>query len=251
MEASCGCRHIGRQLQQPGRDVRLLPAQFVKTYVKSRKNDHGDAQAIAEAAPRPTMRFLPIKTEDQLEGSSHASSTGTTVGAANEPGESAACVSAGARTRGPHWPCLSLASSRRGDGRSRANHIAAVAQQWRALATQIEDLDLELKTIADSNEACRRLQSVPGVGPLASTAMVAAIGNGAAFQKGRQFSAWLGLVPRQCSTGGKTKLLGISRRGNEYLRRLLIHGGPFWPTKATSFGRTTRPRPFRPYSVRA
>lgn len=97
-------------------------------------------------------------------------------------------------------------------------------EQWRALELQIEGIDREITAIAASDDACQRLQTVPGVGPLAATAMVAAVGNGSAFQKGREFSAWLGLVPQQRSTGGQTKLLGISKRGNEYLRRLFIHG---------------------------
>ena len=102
--------------------------------------------------------------------------------------------------------------------------MQAIAQQWRVLEKQMDDLNKEILSIAEAEDACRRLQTVPGIGPLAATAMVAAIGNGAAFQKGRDFSAWLGLVPKQHSTGGKTTLLGISKRGNEYLRRLFIHG---------------------------
>ena len=102
--------------------------------------------------------------------------------------------------------------------------MSSIAQQWRELELHIQETDEEISAIAVADESCQRLQSVPGVGPLVATAMVAAIGNGAAFNKGRHFSAWLGLVPQQRSTGGQTKLLGISKRGNEYLRRLFIHG---------------------------
>ena len=102
--------------------------------------------------------------------------------------------------------------------------MQSIVQQWRDLEAQIASLEEEIARVAQMDPACQRLQTVPGVGPLAATAIVAAIGNGAAFQKGREFSAWLGLVPHQCSTGGQTKLLGISKRGNEYLRRLFIHG---------------------------
>jgi transposase len=102
--------------------------------------------------------------------------------------------------------------------------MQAIAQQWRVLEQQMDELNKEILSIAETEDACRRLQTVPGMGPLAATAMVAAIGNGAAFRKGRDFSAWLGLVPKQHSTGGKTTLLGIRKRGNEYLRRLFIHG---------------------------
>lgn len=231
MEASCGCHYIGRQLQQLGHDVRLLPAQFVKPYVKSQKNDYGDALAIAEAVQRPTMRFVPIKTEDQLEVQAmhrvRERLLEQRTSLVNQLRafllERGLVIRTG---RAYLWRVLGevMAEVERITSPRMFRLIAAVAQQWRALETQIADLDLELETIAESNEACRRLQSVPGIGPLASTAMVTAIGNGATFQKGRQFSAWLGLVPQQCSTGGKTKLLGISKRGNEYLRRLLIHG---------------------------
>jgi transposase len=102
--------------------------------------------------------------------------------------------------------------------------MTTITEQWRMLEAQITDVDREIAEIAKTNDACQRLQTVPGVGPLAATAMVAAVGNGSAFDRGRQFSAWLGLVPQQRSTGGQTKLLGISKRGNEYLRRLFIHG---------------------------
>jgi transposase len=97
-------------------------------------------------------------------------------------------------------------------------------QEWKGLQMQIETLNSELEQIASSDPSCVRLQQIPGVGPLVSTAVVSAIGNGAAFKKGREFAAWLGLVPRQWSTGGKAKLLGISKRGNPYLRKMFIHG---------------------------
>jgi len=97
-------------------------------------------------------------------------------------------------------------------------------QEWSVTESRIEEVTGQLEVIADQDTSCKRLQGVPGVGPLVSTALVAAVGNGSAFAKGREFSAWLGLVPRQVSTGGKPKLLGISKRGNSYLRRLFIHG---------------------------
>ena len=96
--------------------------------------------------------------------------------------------------------------------------------EWKALEKDIEEVDAEIQAIAHADEGCRRLLTVPGIGPIVATAMVAAIGNGSAFQKGREFATWMGLVPQQWSTGGKPKLLGISKRGNEYLRRLFIHG---------------------------
>jgi transposase len=102
--------------------------------------------------------------------------------------------------------------------------LEAVWQEWKQLETHIAEADDEIERIASSNATCQRLRQIPGIGPLASTATVAAIGNGATFRKGRDFAAWLGLVPKQRSTGGKPKLYGISKRGNEYLRRMFIHG---------------------------
>jgi len=231
MEASCGCHHIGRQLLGLGHHVRLIPAQFVKPYVKSQKNDYADAEAIAEAVQRPTMRFVPIKTEDQLDVQAmHRMRERLLEQRTSLVNQLRAFLLERGLTvrtgRAYLWRILPevMAEVERIASPRMFRLINAIVGQWRALESQIDDVDNEILSIAKTNEACQRLQTVPGVGPLASTAMVAAIGNGSAFQKARQFSAWLGLVPQQCSTGGKTKLLGISKRGNEYLRRLFIHG---------------------------
>jgi transposase len=104
------------------------------------------------------------------------------------------------------------------------NLVADLWSEWKSLDQQIRASDLEVERIATSDPACHRLRSIPGIGPLIATAIVAAIGNGAAFRKGREFAAFVGLVPRQYSTGGKARLMGISKRGNSYLRKLLIHG---------------------------
>jgi Isochorismatase family/Transposase IS116/IS110/IS902 family len=104
------------------------------------------------------------------------------------------------------------------------NLLALLWDEWKELERQIVEMNMEVEQIASSDAACQRLQRIPGIGPLIATAIVAAIGNGAAFRKGREFAAWMGLVPRQYSTGGKAKLFGISKRGNRYLRKILIHG---------------------------
>jgi transposase len=231
MEASCGCHHVGRRLLEFGHDVRLIPAQFVKPYVKSQKNDYGDAEAIAEAVQRPTMRFVPIKTEDQLDVQAmhrvRERLLEQRTSLVNQLRafllERGLIVRTG---RAYLWRVLGdvMAEAEQTVSPRMFRLMAAIAEQWRVLEGQIADIDQEIGTIAKTNDACQRLQTVPGVGPLAATAMVAAIGNGSAFDRSRQFSAWLGLVPQQCSTGGQTKLLGISKRGNEYLRRLFIHG---------------------------
>jgi len=231
MEASCGCHHVGRTLASFGHEVRLIPAQFVKPYVKSQKNDYRDAEAIAEAVQRPTMRFVPIKTQEQLDIQAvhrvRERLLAQRTSLVNQLRafflERGLIVRAG---RAYLWRALPEVLARAEEAMSPRMFrlMLAIVQQWRDLETQIATLEQEIARVAQSDPACQRLQTVPGVGPLAATAIVAAIGNGAAFKKGREFSAWLGLVPHQCSTGGQTKLLGISKRGNEYLRRLFIHG---------------------------
>ena len=231
MEASCGCHHVGRTLASFGHDVRLIPAQFVKPFVKSQKNDYRDAEAIAEAVQRPTMRFVPIKTEEQLDIQSvhrvRERLLAQRTSLVNQLRafflERGLIVRAG---RAYLWRVLPevLSQAQQIVSPRMFRLLQAIVQQWRELEVQIEEVDSEIARLAQSDAACQRLQTVPGVGPIAATAMVAAIGNGAAFRKGREFSAWLGLVPHQRSTGGQTKLLGITKRGNEYLRRLFIHG---------------------------
>jgi transposase len=231
MEACGGSHYLGRALTALGHEVRLLPAQFVKPYVKSQKNDYRDAEAIAEAVQRPTMRFVPIKTDDQLDIQAlHrvrdrlvAQRTGLVNQFRAFLLERGLIVRAGRAYLWRELPQI-LAQAEEILSPRMFRLLRALVEQWRALETQLDDLDREIASLAQSDAACQRLQSVPGIGPLVATAMVAAIGKGTAFRKGREFSAWLGLVPRQCSTGGQTKLLGISKRGNEYLRRLFIHG---------------------------
>jgi len=231
MEASCGCHHVGRHLAAFGHEVRLIPAQFVKPYVKSQKNDYRDAEAIAEAVQRPTMRFVPIKTEDQLDVQAihrvRERLLEQRKSLVNQLRafflERGLIVRTG---RAYLWRVLSdvMAEAEQITSPRMFRLMNAIVQRWRMLEVAIDDIDCEIATIAQNDDACQRLQTVPGVGPLVETAMVAAVGNGSAFQKGREFSAWLGLVPQQCSTGGQTKLLGISKRGNEYLPRLFVHG---------------------------
>jgi transposase len=231
MEASCGCHHVGRHLAGFGHDVRLIPAQFVKPYVKSQKNDYRDAEAIAEAVQRPTMRFVPIKTEDQLDLQAlhrvRERLLNQRTSLVNQLRafllERGLIVRRGRAYLWGHLPTI-LADAEDSLSPRLFRLMSSIAEQWRELELRIKEADKEISAIACADDSCQRLQSVPGVGPLVATAMVAAIGNGSAFTKGRHFSAWLGLVPQQRSTGGQTKLLGISKRGNEYLRRLFIHG---------------------------
>jgi transposase len=231
MEAGTGSHILGRALREQGHEVRLIPAQFVRRFVKSNKNDYRDAEAIAEAVERENMRFVSLKTEDQLDLQAlhrvrerlvcrRTSVINQMRGFLLERGISFRKGPASLRRQLPE---LLEDADEKLTARMRGL-LDILWQEWKHLQGQIESLNEELEKIAQGDEACRRLQPIPGVGPLVATAMVSAIGNGAAFHKGREFAAWLGLVPRQWSTGGRTKLLGISKRGNPYLRKMFIHG---------------------------
>ncbi len=231
LEACSGAHFLGRALRAQGHDVRLIPAQFVKPFVKSNKNDFLDAEAIAEAVARQNMRFVPIKTDDQLDLQAIHRVRDRLIACRTsvinqlrafllERGMTFAKSPAKLKLAMPE--ILENADSNL-TPRMR-NLVADLWTEWKSLDQQIRASDLEVEQIATSDPACQRLRSIPGIGPLIATAIVAAIGNGAAFRKGREFAAFVGLVPRQYSTGGKARLMGISKRGNSYLRKLLIHG---------------------------
>src|SRR6267143_4225388 len=231
MEACSGSHFLGRTLRDKGHDVRLMPAQYVKPYVKTNKSDYIDAEAIAEAVQRPTMRFVPIKTEDQLDLQAlhrvrdRLVSRRTAV--INQIRafllERGITFRRGRKYLQQRMPLI-LGDAEQNLSPLLRQLLDQLWQEWKVLASQIEAISGQIERIAQQDAVCQRLQQIPGVGPLVATATVAAIGNGSAFVKGRDFAAWLGLVPRQHSTGGKAKLLGISKRGNPYLRRLFIHG---------------------------
>jgi transposase len=231
VEACSGAHFIGARLRDQGHQVRLIPAQFVKPFVKSNKNDFIDAEAIAEAVSRQNMRFVPIKTDDQLDLQAlhrvrdrlvhrRTAVINQIRGFLLERGITFAKGPANLRNR---MPDIVEDADANLTPRMRTL-LDRLWQEWKQLESGIETASDEIEQIASEDEACQRLRQIPGVGPLVSTATVAAIGNGAAFRKGREFAAWLGLVPRQYSTGGKTRLYGISKRGNTYLRRMFIHG---------------------------
>ena len=226
-----GAHFLGAALRGQGHDVRLIPAQFVKPFLKSNKNDFLDAEAIAEAVPRQNMRFVPIKTDDQLDLQAlhrvrdrlvhrRTALINQIRGFLLERGIIFAKGPANLRKQ---MPAILEDAEQNLTPRMRSllDHLW---QEWKALNSDVERVSEEIDAIASQDAACQRLRGIPGVGPLVATATVAAIGNGAAFRKGREFAAWLGLIPRQHSTGGKARLLGISKRGSVYLRRLFIHG---------------------------
>ena len=231
MESCSGSHFLGRALREQGHEVKLIPAQFVKPFVKSHKNDFVDAEAIAEAVERENMRFVPIKTDDQLDLQSlhrvrerlmtrRTALINQIRGFLLERGIVFAKSPLRLREALPEV----LENANEDLSPRMPNLIAIQWSEWKDLELQIAEMNDEVERIASSDDACRRLRQIPGIGPLVATAIVASIGNGAAFRKGREFAAWLGLLPNQHSTGGKAKLGAISRRGNCYLRKILIHG---------------------------
>jgi transposase len=229
MEACVGAHHLSRKLKGLGHDARLMPAKYVRPYSKGQKNDFRDAEAIAEAVQRPTMRFVSTKTVEQLDLQAlhrvRERLVGQRTGIINQIRafllERGVAVRQGLRFLRAELP--GILATRTDVLSPRMVHvIEGLADDWRRLDERIEGLSTEIGALACQDPACDRLMTVPGIGPIISSAMVAAIGNGAAFAKGRDFGAWLGLVPQQISTGDRTILGKISRRGNRYLRVLFV-----------------------------
>jgi len=231
MEACGGAHFLGRALRDQGHDVRLMPAQYVKPYVKTNKNDYIDAEAIAEAVDRPRMRYVPIKSEGQLDiqslhrvrerwVKSRTALVNQIRGLLLERGIT---IRKGRRHAEAALPMLIEDAESNLSGPLRLL-LTQLMSELRRLECQITEIDATISRGADEQEACKRLMAIPGIGPITATAIVSAVGNGAEFPKARSFSAWLGLVPAEYSTGGKQKLLGISKRGNGYVRKLLVHG---------------------------
>lgn len=231
LEACAGAHHVGRQLAALGHDVRLLPAQYVKPFLKGHKNDYRDAEAIAEAAQRPTMRPVPLKSAEQLDLQALHRVRSRLIGQRTavinqirgfllECGIPVRQGPAGLREALP-----AILAQRTDVLSPRMIHlIEDLAGDWRWLDDRIETLTRDVATLARQDAGCRRLMGIPGVGVITASAMVAAVGTGAAFAKGRDFAAWLGLVPKQISTGDRTTLGGLSKRGNRYLRTLFVSG---------------------------
>jgi transposase len=229
MEACVGAHHLSRRLRLLGHDARLMPAKYVRAYSKGQKNDFRDAAAIAEAVQRPTMKFVATKTADQLDLQAlhrvRERLVSQRTGVINQIRafllERGVAVRQGRHFLRAELPgilatgCAVLSA--------RMVHLNEdLAGDWRRLDERIEGLSGEIAALARQDAGCERLMSVPGIGPIISSAMVAAIGAGDTFTKGRDFAAWLGLVPKQFSTGDHTVLGKISKRGNRYLRVLFV-----------------------------
>jgi Transposase and inactivated derivatives len=227
---ACGSAHYwARELRALGHDVRLIAPQFVAPYRKNDKNDGNDAEAICEAVGRPHMRFVPIKTvaqqavltvhrARQLLVAERTALVNQTRGLLAEYG---LILPAGIGAVRRAWATLLEAPALPALARE---VFADLADRLRRLDERITAYDRQVAQVARQTEPAQRLLQVPGVGPVTATALVATVGNARAFENGRQFAAWLGLVPRQHSSGGRRRLGRITKRGDVYLRTLLIHG---------------------------
>jgi transposase len=231
MEACGGAHFWARKLTALGHTVKLIAPQFVKPYVKTNKNDAADAEAICEAVGRPSMRFVPIKnTEQQALLGLHRARKGFVIERTAQANqirglltEFGLVIPVGIRSIARKLPEL-LEDAENGLSAASRALFARLFEHFRALDRQVEELEREINAWHREDTASQRLQAIPGIGPLTASALVASVGDAKVFHNGRQFAAWLGLVPRQISSGGKTNLLGISKRGDTYLRTMLIHG---------------------------
>ena len=231
MEACAGAHHWGRQLQARGYTVKLIPPQFVKPYVKSNKSDAKDAEAICEAMSRPNMRFVTVKRVEQQDiqathriraelMTQRTAKANQVRGLVAEYGLVAPKHLSSLRAAIPCW----LEDAENGLTGDFRNLLHGVWNDLLGLDDRVCEMDKLIKRLAENNEDCVRLQQLRGVGPLIATAMVATVGDARQYHKSRQMAAAIGITPRQHSSGDRDRMLGISKRGDVYLRTLMIHG---------------------------
>ena len=234
MEACLSAHFVSRMLRAHGHEPRIIPAIYVKPFVKGQKNDYNDAEAIAEAALRPNLRTVQEKSQDQLDLQAchrvRSRLVSRRTAAINQIRafliEQGIAVRAG--TSALRKSLFEILKNRKDEISPRMGRlIVGLQEDWLWLDQRIESITDEIKELSHSEANCQRLMSVPGIGSLISTGLVAAIGTGEAFERGRDFGAWLGLVPRQFSKGGRSILGRISKRGSKYLRTLFIQGQRF------------------------
>lgn len=230
MEACAGAHYWGRVLRRMGHEVRMMPALYVKPYVKRNKTDGRDAEATWEAMQRPTMRFVPIKSEEgqavlvlhrtrALLVRQRTMAANAVRAAFAEFGIVAAQGIKGVRTLIEQLAAADCSLPAMAQGA-----LLVLARQWEALDSDIRALEQKIIQTARADATARRLMDVPGIGPIIASAMVAAVPDPNAFRTARGFAAWVGLTPRQCGTGGKQRSGGISKQGDRHLRSLLITG---------------------------
>ena len=231
MEACSGSHYWAKVFADLGHEVRLISPQFVTPYVKSNKNDRNDAEAICEAIGRPSMRFVPPKSAEQLEiqavhrirqrlVSDRTRLVNQIRGLLAEHG----VVVARDISRLRHALGQIVGGSDNNLGNMILELVRDVREELDELDHRIAAYNNRIRHLFRSNEMCQRIGKIEGIGPITATALVAAVGDRTCFRNGRQFAAWLGLVPKQRSSGGKSRLFGISKRGDRYLRTLMIHG---------------------------
>jgi transposase len=231
MEACPSAHHWSRQLQAFGHTVKLMPPSYVKAYLKRSKNDANDAAAICEAVTRPSMRFVPTKWEQQQSGlmlhrSRQLLVRQRTMLSNALRGHMAELGLTAAKGRNGTAELLKIVADVEDDRIPSAARFSleVLARQYAAIAAEIAVLDRRIQSWHRSCEESRRLEEIPGIGPIVATALVTEVGDWKAFSSGRSLAAWIGLVPKQHSTGGKERLGGISKQGNRYLRWLLVAG---------------------------
>lgn len=231
MEACGSAHHWARKLGEYGHTAKLMAPQFVKPYVKTNKNDVADAEAICEAVGRPNMRFVPIKNaEQQAILSVHRARQGF-VKARTAQGnqirgllaEFGIVIQKGIDAIAKRVPEI-LEDAENGLPGTMRRLLERLTDNLKEMDRQVNELEAQIRTWHNKNAASTKLAEIPGIGPITASAIVATVGDASEFKNGRQMAAWMGLVPRQCSSGGKQLLLGISKRGDTYLRTLLIHG---------------------------
>ncbi|MDZ4290904.1 MAG: IS110 family transposase [Hydrogenophaga sp.] len=230
MEACGSSHHWARQLRALGHEVRLIATKFVKPFVKGNKNDAADARAIWEAAQRPEMRFVPVKTEaQQAILALHTMRDGLVKARTAQLHQlRAVFYELGfALPEGRHWCVKRLPEAFASlENKIPAMAIEAMRDQYQLivqLSERVDAIERKLEAFKRSDERCERLLQIPGVGLLTATSIVASVGDAKEFSSGREFAAWLGVVPRHSGTGGRVRILGMSKQGNSYLRAMVIH----------------------------
>lgn len=232
LEACGGSNYWARKMIQLGHQVRIISAQYVKPFLKNQKNDANDAEAIVEAGSRPAMQFVSHKEIWQQDIQSlhriRQRLQDSKVALINQARclllEYGLDIPQGVAQFRKNIPIILEDATNELTDLMRTT-VWDLYEEYLLIEKRKEKYDVELEKISKTNEICKRLQQVPGIGPLTSTAFVASVGDPSHFKNGRQTAAWLGLVPKQHSTGGKTRLFGITKRGDVYLRSLLVHGG--------------------------
>lgn len=231
MEACGGANHWARHFQALGHQVQLISPQFVKPFVKTNKNDQNDAEAITEAASRPSMRFVMPKSVEQQDIQNIHRIRSRLIKQRTALGnqirgllaEYGIIITKTVSVLKRQLPLILEDAENELTSLTR-EVLQELSEELSVLEQRIKKQDQRITQTFKSDERCQQIATVGGVGEITATALIAAIGNAKQFSSGRQLSAWLGLVPRQHSSGGKERLLGISKRGDSYLRQLLIHG---------------------------